>query len=223
MQARFLWISCRIDLVQLKQVVEDEINLESQSCVGNFENFDNLLHPHLVRELSDCMRKNNFLFGVTGEEEDSSRTSYLESLFKNLDASEQNLHLRLRRSTAEMQSPVSGPSPAPVSGPAPAAAPGSKSANSPAPKAPPFFPLVGVPPPHKKSGASASQEEEPHPKNHQMLIVVVAVTAGVTFSFAGLLFFCCMKFCMQSPGAAQNDERPLLSLSMNDYSTGICF
>ncbi|XP_010533507.1 PREDICTED: formin-like protein 5 [Tarenaya hassleriana] len=78
------------------------------------------------------------------------------------------------------------------------------------------------PPPAKKNSSSNSR---PGPgkggdDNHKTVIIAVIVTAVVTFMFAALCFLCCMKVFGHRSGGKQNDERPLLSLSMNDYSVG---
>ncbi|KAL5804283.1 hypothetical protein ACOSQ3_031083 [Xanthoceras sorbifolium] len=221
--AKLLWNSCRVDLVHLKQVVKDrnlciteetlgstdDINLRSQSWEGNIHKLDHVLHPHLKRTLLDCIRKSNLLFHLTREEGGSHFSSYLESLFPRSDDSRRDLGSISRRSTAEIPNPVSAPVPAP----APVRAP-----------TPPFFPVYSDSPPlvdedsSATSGSGANGQANESNDNRKVIIIAVAVTASVTFIAAALLFLCCMKFCWSGSAARQNDESPLLSLSMNDYS-----
>ncbi|KAJ6314116.1 hypothetical protein OIU78_017720 [Salix suchowensis] len=93
-------------------------------------------------------------------------------------------------------SPSPSPSPAPDLAPSPASTPNP----SPSPQEP-FFPHLTPPSPREISPA-------------------VVVTAGVTFVVAALFFLLCNKVCRRGPGARRNDERPLLSLSLSDYSVG---
>ena len=137
LQAKLLWISCRVDLIHLKQVFKDlnfclteetlgstnENNLRSQSWEENINKLDNVLHPHLKRILLDCIRNSNLLFHITREEGGSHFTSHIESLFPRPDASRRNLGSRSSRSTAEIPNPVSAPAPAPVSAPVPVSDP----------------------------------------------------------------------------------------------------
>lgn len=57
--------------------------------------------------------------------------------------------------------------------------------------------------------------------DHKKTVVhAIAITALVTFIFAAFLFLCCCR-CCGSGRVRQTDERPLLSMSKNDYSVGI--
>ncbi|KAK0602905.1 hypothetical protein LWI29_038127 [Acer saccharum] len=239
--AKLLWISCRVDLIHLKQVFKDlnfclteetlgstnENNLRSQSWEENINKLDNVLHPHLKRTLLDCIRNSNLLFHITREEGGSHFTSHIEPLFPRPDAPRRNLGSRSSRSTAEIQNPVSAPAPAPVSAPVPAPAPVDASFHSPPPvraPAPPFFQVFSPPSIDEgsstPSGSVAEEQANGNNNNHKAVVIAVAVTASVTFVAAAVLFFCCMKFCRSGSAVRQNDERPLLSLSMNDYSIG---
>ncbi|KAG8365028.1 hypothetical protein BUALT_Bualt18G0060300 [Buddleja alternifolia] len=68
-----------------------------------------------------------------------------------------------------------------------------------------------------------AQTSHPHQISHETLIIIVAVTASVTFVLAALFFLCCCLCCRAGSGRGRNDERPLLSLSLNDYSVGTSY
>ncbi|KAK4768041.1 hypothetical protein SAY87_003182 [Trapa incisa] len=67
--------------------------------------------------------------------------------------------------------------------------------------------------------SSKKKKMEGNDTNRQIIIAVV-VTASVTIIFAVLLFLCCSKLCSSRTDMGLHDDRPLLSLSMTDYSTG---
>ncbi|KAG5255128.1 formin protein [Salix suchowensis] len=115
-------------------------------------------------------------------------------------------------------SPSPSPSPAPDLAPSPASTPNP----SPSPQEP-FFPHLTPPSPREISPAgqiSGPIEPDNGKNNHKTIVFAVVVTAGVTFVVAALFFLLCNKVCRRGPGARRNDERPLLSLSLSDYSVG---
>ncbi|KAG4978289.1 hypothetical protein JHK86_037763 [Glycine max] len=65
----------------------------------------------------------------------------------------------------------------------------------------------------KKSKSSDSKDEN---KNTSMAIITI-----VAILVAALFFLCCCRRCCGSGRVSQNDERPLLSMSINDYSVGV--
>lgn len=80
-------------------------------------------------------------------------------------------------------------------------------------------------PPFAEDGSAASAsgpsvEPGSHRRNRKAIIIAVAVTAAVTFVFAALFFFCCTKICQKHSRGRRNDEKPLLGVSLTDYSTG---
>lgn len=246
--AQLLWFSCGIDLIQLKEVVEDlnlclpeetsgvtdESNSRSQLLSKpNLVKLYNALHPHLKQTLLHCIRKNSLLLHVS-RGGGSWYKRYLQSLCSQPVAPRQNQHLVLSRSLAEITpAPAVAPAPAPapaharVLATAPATSPSQNA--KPRPRIPPtpFFPSVSSSSPptadynsatNSGSGTSARADEKTN--HHNTVIIAVVVTAGVTFIAAALLFLCCNRFCRTGSGGRQNDERPLLSLSLSDYSVG---
>ncbi|KAG2333128.1 hypothetical protein Bca4012_017231 [Brassica carinata] len=86
------------------------------------------------------------------------------------------------------------------------------------------------PPPRPAAKKSVSKKLTSRPasaakgkgkEDHQKTIIIAVVTTAVsTFLLAALLFLCCTKCCGKGSGRRINDERPLLSLSSNEYSLG---
>ncbi|CAL0323560.1 unnamed protein product [Lupinus luteus] len=68
------------------------------------------------------------------------------------------------------------------------------------------------------SKSKKTTEKSMSPEHKQLLVTAVVVTAVMTFVVAALLFLCCCRCCGSQ--VSQTDERPLLSLSMSDYSIG---
>lgn len=242
--AQLLWFSCGIDLIRFKEVVEDlnlclpeetpggtdESNSRSQSLSKpNLVKLSNALHPHLKQTLLHCIRENNLLHHVS-----RGGGSWYESLYPQPDAPRENQHLILPRSLAEIPNRASTPAPAPAVAPAPVHARATAPATSPTqdakprPRTPPtpFFPSVSSSSPTvgdnstTNSGSGTSARADDKTNHHNTVIIAVVVTAAVTFVAAALLFLCCSRFCRTGSGGRQNDERPLLSLSLSDYSVG---
>ncbi|TKY48992.1 Formin protein 5 [Spatholobus suberectus] len=67
---------------------------------------------------------------------------------------------------------------------------------------------------NKKSESSGSEDKDKKTSMTTMAIIIL-----VTFLGAALLLLCCCRLCGNGQ-VSQNDERPLLSMSMNDYSVG---
>lgn len=247
--AELLWVHCGSDIIHLKKAVEDlklwfpqrstsDINRGKQpGAKGNIEKLINELNPQLKQIFVDCIRKNKLPLPVTGEEGASEAwyMEYLKLLFSWHDAPRRKLATEGPQSS--LGPSASAPSPGPASAPGPARAAGSRS-QSPAPlppgrrrrgSSPPaptpqnsFFPPIGLePPPPGPSGSSNSGPDvQPKERNdHKPVIIAVAVTAAVTFIVAALFFLCCSKICKKG-GGRRNDERPLLSLSLSEYSIG---
>lgn len=83
----------------------------------------------------------------------------------------------------------------------------------------PFFPdennLNTQPPLVDNSSANDSKSKN----SRKPVVVAVAVTAAIMFVIAALLF-CCYRKVKNGSGAGRRDERPLLSLSLSEFSIG---
>ncbi|XP_059662540.1 formin-like protein 5 [Cornus florida] len=243
--AELLWANCRLELIHAKEAVEDlesyvpeekssssnKIILESRSLTKeNIQKFIGVLHPQVKRTLLGCLRKKNILPVVTGEESGSKNwyTKYVESLLARPDSPSRR---ELVQSLAK--APASAPAPAPspaVLSPAPSSRPQVPSSQRPAASpAQPFFPsnvndssLQPTAGGHSSASTDSATTVQSNKKNsiHKPVIIAVVVTAAVTFVIMVLLFLCYTKTCRTGSGAGRNDERPLLSLSLSDYSNG---
>lgn len=236
LQAELLWVNCRTELNHIKDTIEDlnlcfpnkvldiRSNRVSQECLslseGNVREFVNAIHPDLKLSIVDCLRRSSLPFRVSGEETLSNYWYTLESVSSTFNTHRRSLATSSTARVAEV----------------PELASSSKfidQASSP------------PPPPHKKSFSTPSSDTTsqhapatktnssarnvPNSKtenrkdnsNRREIVIAVAVTASVTFLLAVLLFLCCNKLCRTGTCTGQNDQRPLLSLSMTDYSTGM--
>ncbi|KAJ4830876.1 hypothetical protein Tsubulata_045146 [Turnera subulata] len=221
-----LQISCRLELIQFKEANNDPkffpekmfgrangIDSDSWSLANeNIQKFIKVLHPELKRSLLDCIRKSNHRLHVSGDGGFSKIqvTKYFSSLFHK--------HAVPRRDLLQSLGPVGSPlySPQPSSYPAPPP-PGLS------PPAP-FFPRGGDGSPSPateivsvghKSGA-VTEPDHHDDGSDTTIIIAVVVTAVVTFFMAALFFFCCTKVFGGDSAFGQNDESPLLSLSLSD-------
>ncbi|XWS27905.1 hypothetical protein CRYUN_Cryun25bG0020400 [Craigia yunnanensis] len=233
--AELLWISCRQDLHDLKEAFEDpKLHLlgETPSTTNdvttkglakeNIQKLISVLHPQLKQALSDCIRKNNLLFQVSGEDSGFKTwyTKYFESLFHWHDVPRRIL---ATQSIAVAPASNLGPSPSPAPAPASAPSPASESPDfSPAPLRSPASPPSPLPiPSHQATppindllnnlSPANRDSENKGTDNSKTIIVACVVTAVVTSVVAALFFFLC---CRRDSGAKQNDERPLLGLSL---------
>ncbi|XP_022735388.1 formin-like protein 5 [Durio zibethinus] len=239
--AESLWISCRKYLNDLKEAFEDpklqlleetpsttdDIDRKGHSLAKEYiQKSINVVHPQLKQALSDCIRKNNLLFQVSGEDNGFKTwyTGYFESLFRWRDVPRRTL---ATQSTAVAPTLNLGPSSSPS--PAPAPSPASESpAFSPDPLQSLAFPPSPLPiPSHQDAppindhldnlSPANSDSEDTGTDNSYTIIVACVVTSVVTSVVAALFFFLCWS---RDSGAKKNDERPLLSLGFSDFSGG---
>ncbi|KAG5235630.1 formin protein [Salix suchowensis] len=268
--AELLCIICKVDFIRLKEAGEnpnfylpeetfsgaDELSSKGWSLEKeNSQRLIKVLHPQLKETLTDCIRKNNYLFHVSGDEgsADIYHLTFLNSLFHRRAGARRNL---LQSIASMIPSPAPAPSvgsmipspaPAPFVGsmipsPAPAPSVGSMipspaptpylapypvSTQNPAPSSDePFFARLSPPPlslSENSSGGSTSGpniEPDNDKNNNKTVLIAVLVTAAVTFVLAALFFLFCTTVCRRGSGARRNDERPLLSISLSDYSVG---
>ncbi|KAJ0103332.1 hypothetical protein Patl1_04394 [Pistacia atlantica] len=195
--AELLWISCREHLIHLEEVVED-LNLclpeEKPGSTNEMKSTSQPLTKGNIQKLENCaaslLEANSFTMYKKGQAFVSCRNWALNHV-------------------GELLKPLPMPQahPLPLALPLPLAP-----APAPAPLAPgPMPSLVSKPspPPPSSSTAFFPVDSSPPP---------AIVTAAVTFFLAALLFFCCRR--LRNGGDRRNDERPLLSVSMSDYSVG---
>ncbi|KAM4092558.1 hypothetical protein ACJW30_06G048400 [Castanea mollissima] len=235
--AALLWISCRQDLIHLKGANEldlycledssssaNEVNSKSQSLAKeNIQKIISVLHPQLERTLLDCLRKISIQFRVSGEE-GGAKVWYaknLESQYPRPDSPRRNLGAAQAPAPAPVvgspsPSPTPSPDPAPSPMPVPSSPPDSNS--HPSPQVPFFLPTTNDSSANQDSNSTVQANKQR--ASRKPVVIAVVVTASVTFVVAALFFLCCCKFCRRGSGVRRNDERPLLSLSLSDYSVG---
>lgn len=224
--AEELWLNCRLELIHSNEAIEDlefsgpgeeasgshGILSNRRSLTKNKEKNVNLLTKEA---LMGCLVKKNLMFLVSGEEKHSP-TWYarcMDFLFSWYGAPRRRELLQV--------------------GDAPAPAPATSSSETPNPPAParppskPFFPVdynnsSKSSAPSNQSSASQDSTSDGQSKkkksNTKTILVAVLVTASVTFIVVALFFICYCKVCGVGYRKGKNDERPLLSLSMSDYS-----
>ncbi|KAL7218101.1 hypothetical protein ACSBR2_011387 [Camellia fascicularis] len=206
-----LWVHCEVELLNAEEAAEDlelyvpeekyGINngIISSSTLLAKEDIQKailVLHPQGKRTLLDCLRKNNIPYLVSGEESHTKNwyTKYLEFLFARTDAHRRR---QLLQSFA----------------PAPASAPTVES-----PKLKPVSSISKVPDSVRSSATPNSAtitQSNKQESIHQAVVIAVVVTAAVTFVFTALVFSC---YYRSHTGLGRNNEKPLLSLSLSDYS-----
>ncbi|KVI02303.1 hypothetical protein Ccrd_019447 [Cynara cardunculus var. scolymus] len=217
--AELVWANCGTELMHLIESFQD---LQSSS------NFDRTLleHERILKSLAfqdlqikktilDCLRDKSVGFLESGEDKHPRKwfMEFLEYFSEYFSSGISNAR-RIRR-LAEADSPVSSPSPSPS--PSPAEAPSIRK-----PPSPPFFPKLNDSSSGKDAAespldsGSKSQSSSGNNGSHRKIIIAVVVTATVTFFLAAVLFCCYTRICGNRRG--QNDDRPLLSLSLSDYS-----
>ncbi|KAH6834802.1 formin homology5 [Perilla frutescens var. hirtella] len=226
--AELLRDNCLPELLQAQKNVQDfELRfaekssysselVDGKSSRAQMHQAVNVLFPQVYQILVDCVRGKNLLRNVGKEKSlDSWYPRYLEFLFKLPWSSK-------RRVLAQASGEAPAPSPLNLS-PSPAPSIPLPSANIPAsPPSVPFFrPDVNSnsqPTAAGEQTAGASNEQPSNQKSSKKTVVIaVVVTASVTFVIVAVLFLFCRR-CGIGRGRGKNDERPLLSLSISDYS-----
>ncbi|KAI3457007.1 hypothetical protein Pfo_013670 [Paulownia fortunei] len=230
--AELLRVNCMLELLHAQKTLQDlELHfMEERSSDSNellngrlsrmkMHDAVNVLLPQVNQILVDCARGKNLMHPDAGEEKDLSTwyTRYLGFLFNRRWSSTRRM---LAQTSGEAPAPsptVSSPSPAPSIPLAPRDVPAS-------PPLLPFFPpdlnnsnLQPTAGEHTSTRASDVQSSN-RKTSKRTVIIAVVVTASVTFVIAALLFLFCRRCCGTGSGRGRNDERPLLSLSLSDYS-----
>lgn len=225
--AELLRVNCKLEFLHANRVLQylelqDRSSHGGELCIGRISRTKKheiikVLHPVVEQLILDCLRENSHVFPTTGEEK-GSKTWYTKSLgHLFMQTSFQRRKLAQTFGEAPAPSPmVLSPSPAPSI---------SAMADPQPPESPPlpFFPpdfsgsdLQPTTSEHSFAGASDVQSSK-HKTSNRTVVVAVVVTASVTF-FIAAMFFLCYRKCGAGFGRGRNDERPLLSLSLSDYS-----
>ncbi|XP_020229293.1 formin-like protein 3 [Cajanus cajan] len=223
--------------------LSNKISSEIRLLAGeDIQKFINAYCPQFKENFLYCLRKNNLPLPVSGKEDDFKiwHVSYMGPLFSRSSVPETNFARVLLQHISEPPSSgpaVGSPTPSLTPSPEPSLAPSSEPSLAPSPLAPtplvprplqPSFPpssfFPKLTPPSSTSDISApplsdvSNQEDGH-SNKKKVVLAVVITALVTFIAAALLFLCCSRY-RKTGHVRLNDDRPLLSLSMSDYSVG---
>ncbi|KAI3804771.1 hypothetical protein L1987_26574 [Smallanthus sonchifolius] len=205
-----VWANCGTELMHIIEGFQD---LQSSSNHETPLEHDRLLKSlafqdlYIKKAILDCL---NTKSGETKH----PRTWYMEYLqYFSLGSD------RARRARRLAESGAPAPSPGPSMGPSlsPAEAPGITR-----PPSPPFFPVMPTNPrlgqgTQAPMGSGANvQSNNGNDDMHKKIIIAVVVTATMTFLIATLFFCCYIRTCGKRRG--QNDERPLLSTSINSVN-----
>ncbi|GJW11628.1 formin-like protein 5 [Tanacetum coccineum] len=218
--AELVWASCGTELIHLAEAFQDlQLSNDQKPAVQH----DNILKSLVLQDLQlkktifDCLSSKTVTFPESGDE-DPPRKWYMEYLeYFSLEPN----HARRSRKLAEANAPTPGPSPSPS--PSPSSSPSPLPVADPVIPNPPGLPFFPVPDPNSNratqapSGSGANQQSNNGDNDtHKKVIIAVVVTATTTFFLAALFFCFYTRSCGRRRG--QNDERPLLSLSLSDYS-----
>ncbi|KAI3702945.1 hypothetical protein L6452_28699 [Arctium lappa] len=207
-----IWVNCGTELMNL---------IESFQDLQSSNNFDTTLleHERILKSLAfqdlqikkmilDCLRYKSFGFLESGEDKHPRKwfLEFLEYFSSGVSSNHRTRRLVETEADAPAFSPSRSPAAAPVKLPSP-----------------PFFPI-----PVNDSSSSLGNAQSPvdsgsnaesksgNNGSHKKIVIAVVVTATITFFLAALFFCCYTRICRNRRG--QNDDRPLLSLSLSDYS-----
>ncbi|KAI3497018.1 hypothetical protein L1887_39399 [Cichorium endivia] len=208
--AELVWANCGTELMQLIEAFED---LQSSSDHKTLEH-ETILKSLAVQDLQvkktilDCLSSKTAAFPESGED-NHNRKWYLDYLdYFRFGFSNSRRTRRLAEADSPAPSPFLSPAEPPIIQ---------------RPPSPPFFPAVPIDPTSGKTGQAPSDSFGNTQTNngndndtHKKIVIAVVVTATTTFLLAALLFWWYTRTCGNRRG--QNDDRPLLSLSMSDYS-----
>lgn len=170
------------------------------------QKFIDFLHPQVKQTLVDCLTKKNLMFLVSGKGKGPKAwyTRFMDSLFARHSVAKQSELIQRF-----------------VESPFPYHKVASRSPGHPRPKAfksePPDDPDQSSLKPGARVLSQASDAAAIEAKHTQTLIIAVTVTAAVTSIVVSLFFICYLKVFSNGPGLGPNDEKPLLSLSRNDF------
>uniref|UniRef100_A0A2N9IY67 Formin-like protein n=1 Tax=Fagus sylvatica TaxID=28930 RepID=A0A2N9IY67_FAGSY len=202
------WVHCRKELIDKKDLLED---------------FDLYILQEAIRDTKSEDSFNNWFIKC------------VELLSSLPNTPRRHLVSQSHRQIAPNLAPTLAPIPAAASpsyGPAPSdLAPSSSSSPNPkllveAPKAPSPSPNVvdSLPPPPKHfrpvhHAVPRNSPKKDDSRDIKKVVVIAAAAAGV-LTILALLLFCCLKGGRNKIRDGQKDERPLLNLSISDFSAG---
>ncbi|XP_019183461.1 PREDICTED: formin-like protein 5 [Ipomoea nil] len=227
-KAELVWLNCRVELIDAMATVQD-LEFYIQENKGNNgivskgtrsrtkddkQKFINFLHPPVKQALVDCLRKKNMMFLVSGKGKGSKAwyTRFMDSLFARHSVGKQyELIQRFGESPFPYHKVASSRSPSHPR----AKAFKSEPSDDPAVQQP--LNVLGS---SLKPGARELSDGGDQASHTQTLIIAVTVTAAVTSIVVSLFFICYLKVFYNGPGPGPgpNDEKPLLTLSRNDFS-----
>lgn len=233
LQAELLRVNCNNELVDAQKTLQDlefhfmeersiDSNELSNGRLSRMEMHEtvNFLLPQVNQILIDCVRGKSIILPNAGDEKGLATwyTTYLGYLFNHRWSS-------TRRVLAQGSDGAPAPSPT-VSSPSPAPSIPLASTQIHPPPLPFFSPDISnsdlQPTAGDGTSTSASDVQSAHRKTSKKTVVIaVVVTASVTFVLVALFFLFCRRCCRMGSGQGRNDERPLLSLSLSDYSIGM--
>ncbi|KAF7833887.1 formin-like protein 5 [Senna tora] len=225
--AEFLWTTCSVDLIHLKEEVGDlglcfsqespssctnEISSEIPSLAReNIQKLINACHPQLKEIFLYCLRKNYLPHhGVTNDENDEYNVWHAtctKSLFSRSNAPRRNLGLEL----PQRMSMPPGPGPT-VKSHIRDQEQESKESGSSSPKKETYLKEQ-----IKASKSTKSKKGKKKKDDKNMVIIAAAAAAVSVILVVVLLCLCC---CCRKSQDRKYDERPLLSLSRSDHSIG---
>lgn len=228
--AELLKYNCLPELLQAQKTLQDlELRFAEKSSYSSelvngkssrtqMHQAVNVLFPQVYQILMDCVKRKNLLLRNAGEEKSlgSWYTRHLEFLL-NLPWSS------ARRVLAQTSGEAPAPSP---TSPSPSPAPSIPLRPTNIAASPPVVPFLNPdvnsnlqPTASDQTSTGASGEQSSNQKSsNRTVVIAVVVTASVTLVIAAVLFLFCRRCCGIGSGRGKNDERPLLSLSMSDYS-----
>lgn len=230
-----LWIKCWNELLDAKETVKS-VSLFLHNDIkaalftkGSINKAMPVLPPEIQKALSDCLEKRNT------REEDTS-PSWFVKFFWYLFCwpNTQRRYLLGKPNHLSASGPGLAPAQAPsvvpwAYGPSPSAPFNPPPGNPPIPATSPPT-LVAEPPsqllPHPRVTESPPQIilQQMHQKIQKHIIIAVAAAVAVTFFLVGFFIFCLLKGSNNSrkiePKDGKRDERPLLNLSLSDFSAG---
>ncbi|KAK8921148.1 Formin-like protein 11 [Platanthera zijinensis] len=242
LQMKQIWSNCMLDLLVMKSVMRapDFLILDREAMLETITH----LTPEMRRSLIDCLIKQSPL----PVSQDSTQINRYAAQLSTELRQDPLLKRRLTDQLVHEISLVSAPSLSPALSPrrtqiastAPTPAPTPDSGVKPlapvrqlSPSEPPFpeddpkdlapsslsddylEPEVVHPVPHLPAAPPAQRNN-----NVQIIIIAVVLTATTTFSLALLCFCCCTRYVGRKYQTVngQKDERPIFSLSHNDFS-----